>query len=319
MNIGNTTLRGNLILAPLAGYTDCAFRQIATEWGSDCCVTEMVSAEGLSRDGEKTKELLYRFEGEKDLIIQIFGFEATQMSRCINSLLQFNPTIIDINCGCPVQKVTKTGAGSALMENPEKIYQMVKTLKEFTDIPISVKFRLGWTQDQINYLEFAQASVEGGAQMLTMHGRTRAQGYQGKANWEELKNLKANFPSIKVFGSGDVLSPESALNMLHDTGVDGVMFARGAIGNPFIFQQTKQLIATGTFDPIDIETRLDTMRHHLNYMVKYLGERKAMVEFRKHISGYVKGQEGASKVKQLAMQALSVEDYFEAFENLRTK
>lgn len=316
MNIGKAQIRGNLILAPLAGYTDRAFRQIATEWGADCAVTEMISAEGLARDGEKTKELLCRFDGEEELIYQIFGYSEDQFRRCLPSLLTFCPTIIDINCGCPVNKVVKTGAGSALMAHPETIYKMVRVIKEGTDTPVSVKFRLGWNQDQINYLEFASAAVEAGADMLTMHSRTRAQGYSGKANQDELKKLKEHFPSTIIFGSGDVLSPEDALNIKEYTGVDGLMFARGAIGNPFIFKQTKQLLETGSYDEISIEERVETMKRHLSLMLYYLGERKAIVDIRKHIAGYIKGCKNSSKVKQEAMCAKSRDEYFTAFDHL---
>ncbi len=316
MKIGNAQIKGNLILAPLAGYTDCAFRQIATEWGADCSVTEMISAEGLARGGEKTKELLFRFNGEQELIYQIFGYSEDQVRRCLPNLLQFNPTIIDINCGCPVNKVVKTGAGSALMAHPEIIYQMIKVIKEETDIPVSVKFRLGWTQDQINYLEFASAAVSAGVDMMTMHGRTRAQGYSGIANQDELKNLKEHFPSTIIFGSGDILTPEAALNIKEYTKVDGLMFARGAIGNPFIFKQTKELLETGKYSPISIEDRVFTMKRHLSLMVDYLGERKAMVDIRKHIAGYVKGCRNGSRVKQESMTAKKLEDYYKAFDLL---
>lgn len=319
MKIGYVNLKGNMILAPLAGYTDRAFRQIATLWGADCCVTEMVSAEGLSRDGEKTKELLYRFDGEDDLIIQIFGSNEDQIERCLPNLLKFNPSIIDINCGCPVPKVVKTGAGSALMERPETAALMIKTIKKNTDIPVSVKFRLGWNNDKINYLAFATACVDAGADMLTMHGRTRVQGYQGKSNTEEIRKLKKAFPTIPVFASGDVISPEAALRILEETGADGLMFARGAIGNPFIFSQTKSLIANSKYDEIPLKTKVDTMINHLKLMVEYLGEKKAVVEIRKHISGYVKGVENAGIIKNKCMQAKNADEYFLAFSELLDK
>jgi putative TIM-barrel protein, nifR3 family len=319
MKIGNTNLRGNLILAPLAGYTDCAFRQIATEHGADCCVTEMVSAEGLARDGEKTKDLIRRFEGETDLIVQIFAYAPSQVARCLDSLLTFSPTAIDINCGCPVQKVVKTGAGSALMAHPEKIEEMVRIIKGRTDIPVSVKFRLGWTKDEINYLEFAEAAVAGGANMLTMHARTRAQGYAGTSDMNEQKILKEHFPSVPVFCSGDVLSPEKAKEILEFTKADGLMFARGAIGNPFIFEETKSLFASGSYTLPTPEERCATMEEHLRLMVKYYGERKAVVEFRKHIAGYVKGLEGGHGFKQKAMGARTLDEYLAAIDTLAGK
>lgn len=312
MKIGNATLKGNLILAPLAGYTDKAFRQIATIWGADACVTEMVSAEGLARGGEKSQTLLERFPGEDDLIMQLFGPDADPFERALETLLSFHPTIIDINCGCPVPKVVKTGAGSALMQDPDKIYRIVSYITKHTEIPVSVKFRLGWIESEKNYLSFADAAAEGGASALTMHARTRAQGYSGKADWTELKTLREHVPAgIKVFGSGDVFTPEDAVRMLVETGVDGVMFARGAIGNPFIFQQTKQLISTGHYDPIGIEIRKKTILEHIRLMAEYSPDCMC-TEIRKHLVGYVKGIPGASAFKKEAMTASSIEAYEKA-------
>ncbi|MEA1911362.1 MAG: tRNA-dihydrouridine synthase, partial [Spirochaetota bacterium] len=227
INIGNVLIPGNLFLAPLAGFTDKAFRSICIDLGASFTYTEMVSAEALARNSEKTRKLMERAENERLLGIQIFLPNADTAKRSVPELLKANPTIIDINCGCPVPKVVKNGAGSALLRTPEVIEEIVKTITGETDIPVTVKFRTGWDLNSINYLQFAEAAVRGGASLLTIHGRTRSQGYSGTADWESIKNLKTNF-DVPVIGSGNIFSAEDAKRMLELTGADGVLFARGA-------------------------------------------------------------------------------------------
>ena len=308
-----------LILAPLAGYTDKAFREIALGFGADAAVTEMVSAEGLARDSEKTFSLLERAEGEENLIIQLFGPDVDPFRRCIPNLMKVEPKMIDINCGCPVPKVVKTGAGSALMNTPEKIYDIVKLLKEETGAEISVKFRLGWTENTMNYLEFAHQAVDAGATMLTMHARTRAQQYSGVAQKEHFRTLRAEFPKgsgIRLYASGDVFTAEDALEYLDSYDMDGVMFARGAIGNPFIFRETKELRATGTYTRPTVLERKETALHHLERMIHYYGETLAGKEMRKHVMAYIKGISGANRTKSMLTQAMSYDDYKEALDEL---
>lgn len=312
-------LGGRFILAPLAGYTDKAFREIAREEGADAAVTEMVSAEGLARDGEKTKALLERFPGEDMLIIQIFGPSDDPVERCMENLLAYNPTVIDINCGCPVPKVVKTGAGSALMQNPEMIERIVRTIKKHTDIPVSVKFRLGWDSSSINFLEFADKAAEAGAEMLTLHARTRAQGYSGVADKNAFRLLSEHFKDsgILLFGSGDVFTPEDAVSLINDYGLDGVMFARGAIGNPFIFRETKDFIDTGSYHLPDTITRIETAMKHLRLMIDYYGENVACREMRKHLMAYIKGISGSSKAKAAIGEALTEKEVKEALSLIR--
>ena len=306
------------MLAPLAGYTDKAFREIAAEMGADAAVTEMVSAEGLARDGEKTKALLERYPGEKHLFIQIFAPSDDPVRRCMDNLLACTPAAIDINCGCPVPKVVKTGAGSALMKNPEMISRIIKAVKERTDISVSVKFRLGWDSDSINYLEFADAAAEAGAGMLTLHARTRAQGYSGTADRTAFRILSEHFrgSGILIYGSGDVFTPEDAISMINDCGLDGVMFARGAIGNPFIFRETKELIEKGSYTLPSVEERVLTAEKHLSLMVRYFGEAAACREMRKHLMAYIKGIPGSSKVKAELCTASSEEEMREILSHL---
>lgn len=309
------------ILAPLAGYTDKAFREISLRMGADIAVTEMVSAEGLARDSIKTKALLERAEGEDRLIIQLFGPSEDPVARAMERLLEYKPTVIDFNCGCPVPKVVKTGAGSALMREPEKIKKIVKMIKSFTDIPVSVKFRLGWDSSSINYLEFAEKALEGGAEILTLHARTRAQLYSGVADRSAFRTLSRTFKSenIAIYGSGDVFTPEDALARIQIDGLDGVMFARGAIGNPFIFKETKELIKKGSYSLPTAEEKLSTAIEHYDLMVKYYGINVAGPEMRKHAMAYLKGIEGANGAKSMLTKAITRDDYIEAFKHAGLK
>ena len=303
-----------LILAPLAGYTDKAMRDISLGMGADITVTEMVSAEGLARDGEKTKELLERANGEKRLVVQLFGPDKDPFQRCIPNLLKYNPTWIDINCGCPVPKVVKTGAGSALMKDKKNIREIVETLVTETKLPVSVKFRLGWDSDSINYLEFAEEALKGGAFSLTLHARTRAQGYEGKADRSAFKALSKKFGLDAVlYASGDIFTPEDAIECMEEYGMDGVMFARGAIGNPFIFRETREYLEKGSYTLPSLRERIETAMLHYEKMKNYYGENIAGREMRKHAMAYIKGVPGASKCKKALTSAMTEEEYREAF------
>lgn len=319
MEIGNIHFRSNLFLAPLAGYTDGAFRRIATEFGAGCCVTEMVSAEGLARGNDRTEELLRRFDGEEELVMQLFGPDVDPFSRALDHLMPYRPTMIDINCGCPVPKVIKTGAGSALMQEPERIGRIVSFLSRNTDVPISVKFRLGWDMNSINFLQFAHICVDNGAKLLTLHARTRSQGYSGSADWSQIKRLKDEFRNtdVKIFGSGDVLCAEDAVRMLSQTGCDGVMFARGAIGNPFIFSQVRSLLESGKCQRPSVDEIIDTVMRHYDYMAELFDERSAGHEMRKHVCAYVKGIPGSSRVKAEIVRAVTREEYLSALSALK--
>ncbi len=313
LSIGNVTIEGNLFLAPLAGFTDKAFRSICISRGASFTYSEMVSAEALARNSEKTKKLMERAENEKLLGIQIFLPDADTAKRAMPELLKANPTIIDINCGCPVPKVVKNGAGSALMKTPEKIEEIIKTISGETDIPVTVKFRTGWDLNSINYLSFAEAAIRGGASLLTMHGRTRSQGYSGEADWESIKNLKSRF-DVPVIGSGNIFSAEDAKKMLETTGIDGVLFARGAMGNPFIFEKTKQLLM-GNSDSLteSIDVKIKTAWEHLSLAAHYYGEKTACREMKKQLCSYTKGQEGSAALRNRIVRAETMEEYKEIF------
>jgi len=309
VTIGSLTLAGNLFLAPLAGFTDLAFRSLCVKEGADLTFSEMVSAEGLARNSEKTRALLSRAENEKVFAVQLFMKDADTAMRGLPAVIDYSPDIIDINCGCPVPKVVKTGAGSALLKSPETIYQIVRSLSNGTDIPITVKIRSGWDSNSINFLETADAACQGGASMITLHARTRVQGYSGTANFEHIKTLKQS-SSVPIIGSGDLFSPAAALHMISDTGVDGVMFARGAIGNPFIFSETRHLLKTGNMPPeTSKEARAAAFLGHLDESITLKGENAACREMRKHAGSYIKGFPGASGIRREIVKASTRKDY----------
>jgi len=302
VQIGNVKIAGNLFLAPLAGYTDIPFRSLCIEAGADFTFTEMVSAEGLSREGEKTLELMYRAPNEKQYAIQLFMSNTDSLKQALQQLMPFQPEIIDINCGCPVPKVTKTGAGSAMMKTPSLITEKKKKKKSE------------------NFLTFAQAALDGGASALTLHARTRSQGYAPFADWTKLASLKQycieHDYQVPVFGSGDLFAAEDAKKMIQETGVDGVMFARGAIGNPFIFAQAKALLQGKEMVEITKKMRYEAILRHLDLMIDTFGEKTACTLMRKHTCSYLKGVPNASPIKQAVVQAVKREHYTQALSPL---
>lgn len=320
VHIGNVKIEGNLFLAPLAGYTDIPFRTLCIEEGANFTFTEMVSAEGLSREGEKTLELMHRAPNEKQYAIQLFMSNTDSLKQALEQLMPFKPEVIDINCGCPVPKVTKTGAGSAMMKTPSLITEVVRTITDEVDIPVSVKFRTGWDAQSENFLAFAQAALDGGASALTLHARTRNQGYAPFADWTKLTELKHYCTShayqVPVFGSGDLFAAEDAKRMLLQTGVDGVMFARGAIGNPFIFSQAKAHLEGRPMKEITKAMRVQAILRHLDIMIETYGEKTACTLMRKHTCSYLKGVPNTSTVKQAVVQAVKREHYTEALSPL---
>lgn len=313
LRIGSLVIPGNLLLAPLAGFTDPAFRYICLEHGASFTYSEMVSAEALARDSEKTINLMKRAPGETLLGIQIFLPDRETAHRALPVLLKANPSLIDINCGCPVPKVVKTGSGSALMRNPEKIGEIVKEISDTTDIPVTVKIRSGWDSSSINYLKAAEYAVKAGASLVTMHPRTRTQGYSGFADWSMLKKLKKTI-DVPVIGSGNLFTPEDAQRMLKETGIDGVMFARGAIGNPFIFEHTKELLTTGgCTGTVSVHTRFSAALNHLKRCIEDKGESAACKEMRKHMGSYTKGIKGGAALRNKVVHASTYAEYEEIF------
>lgn len=317
VSVGSLTLPGNLFLAPVAGFSDAAFREVCLTRGANLAFTEMVSCEGLARDNKKTEDLLKPAAGEVFPAIQLFCADPDRAAEAVTRVLPYSPAIVDLNCGCPVPKVVKTGAGSALMKTPRLLGRIVAALRAaLTDlghpeVVVSVKLRSGWTADSITYLEAAGAAVEAGAEMVALHPRTRSQGYSGTSDWEHIRILKAEVP-VPVIGSGDLFSPGAAEAMLKNTGCDGVMFARGAVGNPFIFHATRILLETGSEPPPpEPEELVDTVMEHLRLTAALKGESVACREMRKHVSAYTRGLRGGAAVRRRVSTATTMDEYYE--------
>jgi len=304
----NTIIPGNLFLAPMAGFTDAAFRHICTEYGSDLCYTEMVSSEALARKSFKTKKILYKAENEANYAVQIFSSTWESAIASLNDIIDFKPLLIDLNCGCPVPKIIKSGAGSALMKTPEKIGEIVKALTEATDIPITVKLRSGLDSENINFMKVAEIAVKNGAAMISLHPRTKTQGYSGKSDWNKIKELKKAI-DIPVIGSGDLFEPQDCLNMIKETGCDGVMIARGAVGRPQIFREVKILAENGVLPEISFEEKINAAIHHLDLAEKYIGSQIAVNEMKKHLCSYIKGIKGGAAIRNSLVHCNSMDEY----------
>ena len=318
VQIGSLTIPGNVFLAPLAGYTDRAFRSICIDYGAALTYSEMVSAEGVARKGANSLQLMERSENEHLFAIQLFMPDAEVVRRALPTVLQFNPSIIDINCGCPVPKVVKTGAGSSLLRHPEKIYDIVQTIVDSCTVPVSIKIRTGWDADSINWKDTVDAALRAGVSMITMHARTKAMGYSGTADWQSLADLKRYIvtlgSNIPIFGSGDLYTAQDVRSMLLQTGIDGVMIARGAIGNPFIFTDAAALLTEeDVIRHHSIHERVQTMQKQLLLHSESVGEALACRQMRKHAAAYVKHMANASKIKRELVICKTIADYEKVF------
>lgn len=322
VSIGNVSISGNVFLAPVAGYSDAAFRSICRSCGAAFTYTEMVSAEALFRGSGKTENLMRRAEGEVPFAVQLFGGSAESMSAAVAITLdRVQPEVIDINAGCPVPKIVKGGAGSALTHNPEALFTVVSAaVKAAGSVPVTVKIRSGWDAEHLSWKEAALAALDAGVSAVTMHPRTRAQGYEGKSDWTLLTQLVQLVAGrVPVFGSGDLFSAEDARCMLTETGCDGVMFARGAMGNPFIFTEARDLLTKGSFSPVPAESRLKTGMHELELLIADIGEVAACREMRKRFCCYTKGISGAAALRPKIVQCSTLSEYKQIYNELIVK
>lgn len=317
VKIGNIKLESNLFLAPVAGYSDAAFRSVCIENGAGFTYTEMVSAEALVRKNIKTEVLMKRAYNEKAYAVQIFGGEENVMSEAAGIVLEkTNCEVIDINCGCPVPKIVKTGAGSALTRDPDRLFKIAgAVVKAARGVPVTVKIRSGWEQKMITWKEAAQAALEAGVSAITIHPRTKAQGYEGHSDWNIMKELVELVDGkVPVFGSGDLFKPEDAKKMIEQTGVDAIMFARGAMGNPFIFRDTTSLLTKGSYEPIPAEERVKTGFAELERLSKETSEQHACLEMRKRFAAYSKGIENGASLRAKIVHAATIQDYHDIFD-----
>ena len=312
-SIGSVTLPNQLILAPMAGVTDLAFRQICREHGAGLTVTEMASAKALEYGDKKTPRLLRLARGEHPASAQIFGSDPACMARSAKRALELSGCdIIDINMGCPAPKIVGNGDGSALMKSPDLAARIVAAVKQAVPVPVTVKFRMGWDAQSVNCVEFARLCEQAGADMVAVHGRTRSQQYSGTANWDIIRAVKEAV-SIPVIGNGDVSTPQDAARMLAETGCDGVMVARGAQGNPWIFREINHYLETGELLPRpSAEEICATVLRHASMQVELRGELAGIREMRKHVAWYTTGLPHSAALRN---EVNLVEDY-ESLERL---
>lgn len=297
MKIGNVELESNILLAPMAGVTDKAFRMIVKPFGPALMYTEMVSGKGLFYKSKKTADLLTADESEKPVAVQIFGHDADIMAEIANSALEYGAAVIDINMGCPAPKIVNNGDGCALMKSPETAAKVISAVCRAVDVPVTVKFRAGWDDKSINAVEFAKIAEQSGASAVTVHGRTREQFYSGTADLDIIKAVKAAV-KIPVIGNGDIIDGGSAAHMLEYTGCDGIMVGRAAEGNPWIFKEISAYLKDGTvIPPPDLDERREVALKHLGLLVEFKGEHRGVLEGRKHMAWYFKGVSGGAVLR----------------------
>jgi tRNA-dihydrouridine synthase B len=301
-----------LLLAPMEDVSDPPFRRLCKAHGADLMYSEFISSEGLIRDAIKSRMKLDIFDYERPVGIQIFGGDEEAMALSSKIVTAVKPDLIDINFGCPVKKVVCKGAGAGVLKDVDLMVRLTKAVIESTDLPVTVKTRLGWDDNSINIDEVAERLQDIGVQALTIHARTRAQMYKGSADWSHIARVKNN-PRITmpIFGNGDIDSPEKALKYKNEYGIDGIMIGRAAIGYPWIFEEIKYYFKTGDYLPVPtIIDRVDAARNHLTWSMDWKGERLGIVEMRRHYTNYFKGIHSFKEYKQKLVTTDDAEGLF---------
>ena len=315
MKIGSINITNPILLAPMEDVTDIAFRLICKRLGADVVFTEFVNAEGLIRNSEKTIAKMKFVEEERPFGIQLYGGLEGSMEGAARMAEELHPDLIDINCGCWVKNVVGQGAGASLLKDLPKMRRVIASVVDTVKIPVTVKTRLGWDSASINIIDIAKMIEETGSQALTIHCRTRAQGHKGDPDYSWIPKVKAAV-SIPIIVNGGITSPQSAKAVFDSTGCDGVMIARGAIQNPWIFREIKHYLKTGELlPPATFEERLDALREHLHLTVKEKGERLGVIEFRKYYSGYLCNRPGISKLRMELMQYKALQPVLDHLRN----
>ncbi len=308
MNIGGLQVSGRALLAPMAGVSDRAFRELCVSFGAALVTGEMVSSKGLCYHDRKTESLLTLGEEERPAGVQLFGDDPDCMARSVALAMQYRPDFIDINMGCPAPKITSNGCGSALLRNPELCERITRAVVKESPVPVTVKIRKGWNGDSVTAVGVAQRCEAAGAAAVTIHGRTREQMYAPSADWDIIRQVK-HAVSIPVIGNGDVVSPESAAKMLETTGCDAVMIGRAAEGAPWLFQRVNAWLEHETVLPEPpVSVKMQVMLRHIRRMCELKGEGRAMREARHHASCYMRGLHGAPQLRREAGTLTAIED-----------
>lgn len=312
LNIGGVPLKSHAVLAPMAGVSDRAYRELCVRFGAAYCVSEMVSSKALSFNSKKSEELMEISDLERPCGIQIFGDDPKCMADAAKYALENKPDIIDINMGCPAPKISSNGSGSALMKNPRLCGEIVKAVTAVTDTPVTVKIRKGWDDDSVNAVEVAKICESAGAAAITIHGRTRQQYYKPPVDYDIIKVVRESV-SVPVIANGDIDSAEKAKEVMDITGCDLVMVGRATLGNPWIFSQINAYLENPNvkIHTPDLEERLGVMIEHISKMVEYKGEHMAMLQARKLVVGYFKGIKGAAALRNEAGKIKTLDDLYE--------
>ena len=317
--IGNIEIKNNVVLAPMAGICNSAFRRIVKEFGAGLIYAEMVSDKAIVYENEKTKKMLYMTDEERPISQQIFGSDVESFVNAAKIVYkEMKPDIIDINMGCPVPKVAVSAqAGAALLKNPEKVGEIVKQVVNAVPIPVTVKIRSGWDFNHINAIEIAKICEKNGASAICVHPRTRSQRYEGKADWSVIKEVKKNV-SIPVIGNGDIKTVYDAKKMLEDTKCDAIMIGRGVLGNPWLIRDIINYLNYGIIPKeITKEEKIDMCIKHLNYLLEVKDEKTAVLEMRSHIAWYLKGISGSNEIKRKIFMSTKKEEVINILNNFR--
>lgn len=311
IKIGTVTLKSRVLLAPMAGISDRAYRELCVKFGAGCCVSEMVSSKALSFNSKKSEELMEISDRERPCAIQIFGDDPGCMAQAAQRAMLNSPDIIDINMGCPAPKISSNGSGSALMKNPELCGKIVRSVVKSCDVPVTVKIRKGWDDNSVNAAEVAAICEQSGASAITVHGRTRAQYYRPPVDYEIIREVRQAV-SIPVIANGDIDSAQKAKQVMDVTGCDLVMVGRATLGNPWLFSQINSYLENPE-KPLyypDFEEKLNVMVRHIEKMVEYKGEHTALLQARKLAAGYLKGIRGAAALRNEAGKISTLEDLY---------
>lgn len=320
-NIGNVEIKNQVVLAPMAGICNSAFRRIAKEMGAGLIYAEMVSDKALLYKSKKTEDMLYMKDEERPISQQIFGSDKESFVEAAKIVCEkMHPDIIDINMGCPVPKVAVSAqAGAALLKNSGKVYEIVKSVVEAVSIPVTVKIRSGWDKNSINAIEIAKVCERAGASAICVHPRTRSQRYEGLSDWNIIKEVKESI-SIPVIGNGDIRSVDDAKRMIELTNCDAVMIGRGVLGNPWLIRDIVNYLEDGALPKvISKDEKIDMCIKHMNYLLSFKDEKTAVLEMRSHIAWYLKGLDGVNEVKREIFKATTEKDVLEILTKFKNK